>query len=53
MIENQGLSYGLFHATVSPIDIWGVIRKVDFPGVKMDIAHVRPIGWSKDNDKAT
>ena len=31
----------------------GVIRKVTFPGVNMDIGHVRPIGFSKDNDKNT
>jgi hypothetical protein len=53
MIENQGLSYGLFHAKAEPIYSWGVIRKVSFPGVNMDIGHVRPIGWSKDNDRNT
>ena len=50
MIENQGLSYGLFHAIAQPVYSWGVIRKVTFPGVNMDIGHVRPIGYSKDND---
>ena len=44
MIENQGLSYGLFHAIANPVYSWGVIRKVTFPGVNMDIGHVRPIG---------
>jgi hypothetical protein len=53
MIENQGLSYGLFHAIAQPVYSWGVIRKVTFPGVNMDIGHVRPIGFSKDNDKNT
>ena len=53
MIENQGLSYGLFHAIAQPVYSWGVIRKVTFPGVNMDIGHVRPIGYSKDNDKNT
>jgi Transglutaminase-like superfamily len=53
MIENQGLSYGLFHAIAQPVYSWGVIRAVKFPGVNMDIGHVRPIGWSKDNDRAT
>ena len=32
---------------------WGVARKVTFPGVNLNIGHVRPIGYSKDNDKAT
>ena len=50
MIENQGLSYGLFHAIAQPVYSWGVIRKVTFPGVNLDIGHVRPIGYSKDND---
>jgi hypothetical protein len=53
MIENQGLSYGLFHAIAQPVYSWGVIRTVKFPGVNMDIGHVRPIGWSKDNNQAT
>jgi hypothetical protein len=53
MIENQGLSYGLFHAIAQPVYSWGVIRAVKFPGVNMDIGHVRPIGWSKDNDRNT
>jgi hypothetical protein len=52
MIENQGLSYGLFHAIAQPVYSWGVIRAVKFPGVNMDIGHVRPIGWSKDNNRA-
>jgi transglutaminase-like putative cysteine protease len=53
MIENQGLSYGLFHAMAQPVYSWGVIRAVKFPGVNMDIGHVRPLGWSKDNNQAT
>ena len=53
MIENQGLSYGLFHAIAQPIYSWGVVRAVKFPGVNMDIGHIRPIGWSKDNDRNT
>ena len=50
MIENPGLSYGLFHAVANPIYSWGVVRKVTFPGVNMDIGHVRNITWAKDND---
>ena len=51
MIENPGLSYGLFHAVADPIYSWGVVRKVTFPGVNMDIGHVRNITWTKDNDE--
>ena len=50
MIVNPGLSYGLFHAVANPIYSWGVVRKVTFPGVNMDIGHVRNITWAKDND---
>ena len=53
MIENPGLSYGLFHAIAQPVYSWGVIRKVTFPGVNMDIGHIRNLGWAKDNDRAT
>ncbi|MBU2123045.1 MAG: transglutaminase [Gammaproteobacteria bacterium] len=51
VIENPGLSYGLFHAVADPIYSWGVVRKVTFPGVNMDIGHVRNITWAKDNDE--
>ena len=50
MIENPGLSYGLFHAVADPIYSWGVVRKVTFPGVNMDIGHIRNLTWAKDND---
>ena len=52
MIENPGLSYGLFHASVSPVYSWGLARKVEFPGVNMDIGHVRNLTWTKDSDKS-
>lgn len=47
MVENPGLSYGLFHALAQATYSWGVIRQVKFPGVNMDIGHVRTMGWSK------
>lgn len=53
MIENPGLSYGLFHAVANPLYSWGVIRKVTFPGLNMDIGHVRNLTWSKDNDASS
>jgi transglutaminase-like putative cysteine protease len=49
MVENPGLSYGLFHALAEPVYSWGVIRQVKFPGVNMDIGHVRLMSWSKAN----
>jgi hypothetical protein len=50
IVENPGLSYGMFHAAVDPVYSWGVVRKVTFPGVNMDIGHMRNITWAKDND---
>ena len=50
IIENPGLSYGLFHAVANPISSWGVVRKVTFPGVNIDIGHMRNITWAKDSD---
>lgn len=51
VIENPGLSYGLFHASVSPVYSWGLARKVEFPGVNLDIGHVRNLTWTKDSDR--
>lgn len=48
--ETPGLSYGLFHAIAEPIYSWGVVRQVRFPGVNLDIGHIRNLTWAKDND---
>ena len=48
VVETLGLSYGLFHAQAEPVYSWGLIRKVEFPGVNIDIGHVRLQGWSKN-----
>jgi hypothetical protein len=50
MVENPSLSYGLFHALANPVTSWGVIARVTFPGVNMDIGHLRTMGWSRSND---
>ncbi|ROZ79891.1 transglutaminase [Ramlibacter sp. WS9] len=50
VVEYPGLSYGLFHAVVNPIISWGIVRSVSFPGVNLDIGHVRINTWSNDND---
>jgi hypothetical protein len=52
MVEMPGLSYGLFHAVANPVFNWGVVTKVTFPGVNMDIGHVRNPSWSKSNDES-
>ena len=51
IVENPGLSYGLFHAVANPIYSWGVVRQVKFPGVNMDVGHVRNITWANNNDE--
>jgi Transglutaminase-like superfamily len=51
MIENPGMSYGLFHAVAQPVISWGVVRQVEFPGVSLDIGHVRVMSWAQDNDR--
>ncbi len=50
VIENPGLSYGLFHSLAQPVLSWGVVRKVTFPGLNIDIGHVRNLTWAKDNN---
>ncbi|WP_415267473.1 hypothetical protein [Acidovorax sacchari] len=52
MVENPGLSYGLFQAVAQPVYSWGVVRRVEFPGVNIDIGHMRNLAWSRSNDKA-
>jgi len=34
----------------NPISSWGAVRKVTFPGMNIDIGHLRNIIWAKDND---
>ncbi len=52
VVETPGLSYGLFHAAASPVYSWGVVRQVKFPGVNLDIGHIRNLTWAKDNDQS-
>lgn len=49
MVESPGLSFGLFHVVANPISSWGVIRRVSFPGINIDVGHVRTMGWSRSN----
>jgi hypothetical protein len=52
VVESPGLSYGLFHTVANPVYSWGVIRRVTFPGVNIDVGHMRTLGWAKDNSPA-
>lgn len=47
VISHPGLSYGLFHAVAEPIYSFGIARQVKFPGVNMDIGHLRYVTWAK------
>lgn len=51
IVENPGLSYGLFHSVVNPIYSWGVVRAVNFPAVNIDVGHVRFLSLAKNNNR--
>lgn len=51
MIDLPALSYGFFHAMVVPIKLYGIITtSVKFPGVMMDIGHLRHNRLAQDGD---
>jgi len=51
MIDLPALSYGFFHAAVVPNRLYGIITtNVRFPGVMMDIGHLRHNRVAKDNE---
>jgi len=53
MIDQPGLSYGLFHLAVKPNKLYGIVTTgVTFQGLNLDVGHMRYIRWSKTNDKA-
>ncbi len=53
MIDQPGLSYGLFHLAVKPNKLYGIVTTgITFQGLNMDVGHMRYIRWSKANDKA-
>lgn len=52
-LDHPGMSYGLFHATMQPNKLYGIVTtSVKFPGVLMDIGHLRHNRWAKSNDQA-
>ena len=53
VVQTTGNTYGLFHALANPIYSWGVVRRVTFPGVNIDIASHRMLVTAKDNDEKT
>lgn len=55
MVDLPGLTYGMFHSSVQPNKVYGgaVTTSVKFPGVLMDIGHLRHVRWSKDHDQSS
>jgi hypothetical protein len=52
MVDRPGISYGLFHAKVQPVKTFGIVTTaVKFPGVEMDIGHLRHLRWAKSNQQ--
>jgi hypothetical protein len=52
MVDRPGMSYGLFHAKVQPVKTFGIVTTaVKFPGVEMDIGHLRHLRWAKSNQQ--
>jgi hypothetical protein len=52
MVDRPGMSYGLFHAKVQPVKTFGIVTTaVRFPGVEMDIGHLRHLRWAKSNQQ--
>lgn len=54
MIDRPSLSYGLLHSKAKPNKLYGVILvSITFPGVLMDIGHLRHVRVAKDNNATT
>ena len=52
MIDQPGLSYGLFHLAVKPNKLYGIVTTgITFQGLNLDVGHMRYLRWSKTNDK--
>lgn len=50
IVEHPGLSYGFFHAQVTPEYRYGLVHRAQFPGLLMDIGHQRRIAFEVTND---
>jgi len=49
IVENSGLSYGFIHRDISPVEKYGVITAVTFPGTLIDVSHLRWLSYAADN----
>lgn len=49
IVENTGLSYGFIHKDVSPVEKYGVITAITFPGTLIDVSHLRWLSYAADN----
>jgi transglutaminase-like putative cysteine protease len=47
MVDSPGLAYGFFHAQVRPELRYGLVWRAHFPGVLMDIGHLRRVAANK------
>jgi transglutaminase-like putative cysteine protease len=50
-VDIPGLSYGYFYANTEVAERWGVIHSISFPGMLMDVGHVRLIDVAADNNQ--
>ena len=52
MIDQPGLSYGLFHLAVKPNKLYGIVTTgITVQGLNLDVGHMRYLRWSKTNDQ--
>lgn len=52
VVQTSTLAYGLFHIVANAEYVWGVVRKVSFPGTNLDIGHYRYAVASRSEDQA-
>ena len=52
IVDNPGLSFGFFHAQAVPRKQYGVVTAVRFPGMLMDVGHIRRLSYSHNNQQA-
>jgi hypothetical protein len=51
VVDLPGLSYGLFHSLAQPVKVFGLVTTaVKFPGLLMDVGHLRYVRTSKTNN---
>ncbi|MCA3080819.1 MAG: transglutaminase domain-containing protein [Rhodocyclaceae bacterium] len=51
VVDLPGLSYGLLHSVAQPVKVFGLVTTaVKFPGLLMDVGHLRYVRASKTNN---